>query len=133
METCQLYPNTVTKTLNTEKPKPSNWIKTPSNSNRNITHLNTTEETLTQEEKKECRGFEENDVWKKYHIITSQEPRLENSQNRNWKNKRIVNTYLNEQRHGIKQTNLCRSKINLWKSRGPSKEHEQKSETKVEN
>ena len=29
------------------------------------------------------------------------------------KNQRITNTYLNEQHHEIKRTNICRSKISL--------------------
>ena len=40
-----------TERLNTEKPEPTNRIETPNNSNRNNTHPNTTEKTLTQEEK----------------------------------------------------------------------------------
>ena len=29
------------------------------------------------------------------------------------KNKQIINTYLNEKYHGIKQTNLCKSEISM--------------------
>ena len=31
------------------------------------------------------------------------------------KNNQIINKYLNEQHHGMKGTNLCRSEICLWK------------------
>ena len=60
------------------------------------------EETLTLERKKEYRDFEENYFWKEDYIPISQEPRLENSQGRNWKNKQIINTYFNQQHNGIK-------------------------------
>ena len=43
-----------------------------------------------------------------YHLW---ELRLENSRGRNWKNKQIINTYLNEWHHGIKRINLRRSWI----------------------
>ena len=36
-----------------------------------------------------------------------------NSRGINRKNKQIINTYLKEQHHGIKQTNQCKSEINL--------------------
>ena len=62
------------------------------------------------------------------NITFSQEQKLENSQDRNWKNKRLINKYLNEH-HGFKRPSLCRSKISLWKSRCNSEEHEQKLKT----
>ena len=59
----------------------------------------------------------------KEDITISQKSRQEKSQDRNGKNKRLINTYLNEQHHRIKPTNLCRSKISLLKNRAPAKEH----------
>ena len=50
-ETYQPVPNTVIEMLNTEKPETSNQIQTLDNSNRTTTHPNTTQQTLTQEEK----------------------------------------------------------------------------------
>ena len=113
-ETSQLDSNTVTKTLNTEKQKLSNWIETPSNRNRNTVHPNPTEEKLKQELKGNAEILKIFYIRKKDRIIIFQEPRLENSQVRNWKNKRLINTYLNEQHYGIRRTNLCKSKISLW-------------------
>ena len=60
------------------------------NSYRNTAHPNI-KQTLTQGEKKiEAKS---NDVWKENHFTISQESRLEKSQSRNWKNKRIIDTY----------------------------------------
>ena len=83
-----------------------------SNCNESATHPNT-EQTQTQEDKNKCRDYKENDVWKENHITIFQEPKLENSQGRNGKSKWIINTYPNEEHHGIKWTYLCRSKIIL--------------------
>ena len=41
----------------------------------------------------------------------SKKHKMENSQGGNWKNKRIISTYLNEKHHGIKWTYLYRSLI----------------------
>ena len=58
------------------------------------THRNTTEQTLTQEEK------------------MNEETIKRMSKGRIWKNEHIRNKYLNEH-HRIKRTNLCRSKNSL--------------------
>ena len=55
--TYQHTPNTVTETLNTEKPETLNQNQTRNDNNRNT--ANTTQ-TLTQEEKNECRNHEKN-------------------------------------------------------------------------
>ena len=47
-EACQLDSNTITETPNREKLEHSNRTKRLSNSNRNTTHPNTTEQTLTE-------------------------------------------------------------------------------------
>ena len=58
---------------------------------------------------------------------------LENSQGWNWKNKQLINSYLSEQHHGIKWTNLCESEISLCKNRCSPKEYKQKLKTWMEN
>ena len=50
-ETCQQDPNTVTEMLNTEKLEPSNQIRMQNNCNQHTINPNTTEQTLTQEDK----------------------------------------------------------------------------------
>ena len=49
------------------------------------------------------------------------------------KNKRIINTYLNEKHNRIKRINLCGSKISLWKDLGSPKKHEQKIRIYIRN
>ena len=50
-ESRQENPNTIIDTTNTEKQGQSNRNEPQSNNNRNSTHPNLTEQTLTQEEK----------------------------------------------------------------------------------
>ena len=87
----------------------------------------------TNRRKIKFRGYKEIDVWREEYITISRESRLKNSQGWNGKNKLIINTYVNEQHHGIKQTNLCRSEINQRKNRSYSKEHYQTFKTWVRN
>ena len=55
-------------------------------------------------------------------IMSEKKTTLPSLRNQDWetvkveteKNKRLIYTYLNEQHHGIKWTNLCRSEISLW-------------------
>ena len=54
---------------------------------------------------------------KKTAFPSPREPRLEISQSRNWKDKRLINKYPNEQHPGPIQSNLCRCETSLWKSR----------------
>ena len=110
--------------LNTEKPESSNRIETPSNSNRNTIHPNTTEQTLTQEEKM-------NIVIMK-RIMSKKKTTLPSLSNQDWKtvkaetekvNKLLTNvstnniTELNELRNYMRERNLS-----VKKSRFP-KEH----------
>ena len=60
------------------------------------------------------RDYKENYVWKEDYITTATKPRLKNSQSRNWKHKRIINTYLNKQYQEIKRTNLWKNETSLW-------------------
>ena len=90
--------------LSIEKQEPPDWIETQSNCN-----WNTTEQRQTQEEKNECRGNKGINIWKEDHITTTQEPKLENIQGRNRKNKSSThismnnNTELNEWKYaGVK-------------------------------
>ena len=54
---------------------------------------------------------------------------MENSQGRNGRNKQIINTYLNEQYHGIKRTDLCGSENSVYQNQYSPNEHEQKLKT----
>ena len=121
-ETRQLDFNALTEMPNTEKLETSNRIETPSNSNRNTIHPNTTEQTLTQKVKR-------NVVITK-GILPEKKTSPSFSQGRNSKNKRIINIYLNEEQHGIKRTNLYKSENSHWDY---PQEHEQKFKTWMEN
>ena len=63
---------------------------------------------------------------KKTRLTSLRKSRLGNSQGRNWKNKRIIYSYLNEQYHGIKQINQCSSEFSLCLNMYSPKENEQK-------
>ena len=78
----------------TEKQNTENW---------NTIHINTTKQTLTQEDKIN----EKNQEWKEKYITKRQEPRLEKSPVRNRKNKQMITIYPNLQ-HWIKWINLCK-------------------------
>ena len=77
--------------LNTEKQETSNWTEMQSNTNWNNTHPNHTEQRLTQEEKINVQILKR----KEDYITISKKPRLEKSQGRNWKNKLLTCTSMN--------------------------------------
>ena len=102
--------NTVTETLNTEKPETPEQTQTLRNSIWKTTHPNTTKQALTQE-----------DIMKR--IMSEKKTTLPSLRNQNWKTvkaetkkkKWLINKYPNEQHHRIKRSNLCRREIILWK------------------
>ena len=112
-ETCQQDPNTVTEMLDTEKQELPNRIETQINNNRNTIQPNSTERTLTKEDKMNVETIK---------IIMSKKkttlPSLRNQDSKTVtaeteKNKQIIDKYLNEQHNWIKRTDLCRNKIIL--------------------
>ena len=74
---------------------------------------------MAERRKNECINHEKNHVRKENHIALSQEPRQGDSQARKRERKRLIDKYPNKQHHKIKQFNLCRSKISLWKNCPP--------------
>ena len=56
--------------------------------------------------KNEYRDHIKNNVRKEKQISISREPKQENSQVENRKNKRLIDKNSNEQHHGIKRSNL---------------------------
>ena len=79
----QQYQNTEIDTLKSEKQDPSNRTEPQSNYNRNNTHPNHTEQSLTQKGKNEYRVYKENYVWMKEDFITiAKKTRLENKNSR---------------------------------------------------
>ena len=105
--------NTIIDTPNTEKQEHSNRNEPQTNKNRNTTQPNHTEQTLTEEEEMNLENLKRN--------MYEQKTRLRSLRNQDWrtvkaeteKNKRIINTYLNERHYRIKRTNLCWSEISL--------------------
>ena len=114
-ETCQHDTTIETETLNTEMPETSNQRQTLNDNNQDTSHPNTVEQSLTQEEKMNI------DIMK--IIMSEKKTELPSLKNQDWKivkaqtekNKRLINKYPNEQYHGIKQSNLCKSQTSLWK------------------
>ena len=77
-KTRQQDPNTVFKTLNTEKPEhltSESKHRTPKKNGTNT----------KRRRNNECNDYKDNHIWED-HITISQEPRLENNQGRNKKN-----------------------------------------------
>ena len=70
----------------------------------------------TNTRRKKCTDYKENDVWKKTTLPSLEKQDWITVKLETEKNKRTISTYLNEQHHGIKRTNLCRSEITLWKN-----------------
>ena len=63
-------------------------------------------------------------TWSYYHLSET-----ETGKHSNRKYKRIINTYLNEHKHGIKWINLSRNEISLYEKRGSLKDHKHKFKT----
>ena len=89
-QTYQQTPNIETKSLTTEE------SETPNQTLNDQYTANTKSQTLTQKEKNECRSHEKNHVWKENPIAFSQEPRLKDSQIRNWESKHLFDKYPNK-------------------------------------
>ena len=92
-KTYQQVPNTVSETLDTEKPKTSKQKEILSDSNRNTIQPNTTIQILTQEEKLSEENMK--------GIMSEKKPTLPSLRNQQWKtlnietekNKRLINKW----------------------------------------
>ena len=68
-------------------------------------------------------------------IMSEKKTTLPSIRNQDWRtawnreSKRLIDKYPDEWHHGVKRLNIRRSKISLWKNRGPLEDHRQKVKT----